>query len=73
MNRGELQQFYVTRGHQAIVDPELFDHMQAVLAEQNRACFKNNNCSGVNAIFKNAHPNQILLIVKFAGLKLIVS
>ena len=34
MNRGELQQFYVTGGHQAIVDPELFDRVQEILAEQ---------------------------------------
>lgn len=33
-NKGELQQFYVSGGHEAIVDPELFDRVQEILAER---------------------------------------
>ena len=33
-NKGELQQFYVSGGHEAIVEPELFDRVQEILAEQ---------------------------------------
>ena len=30
-NKGEVQQYYVTGGHEAIVDPELFDHVQEIV------------------------------------------
>ena len=33
-NKGELQQFYVSGGHEAIVEPSLFDYVQEILAEQ---------------------------------------
>ena len=32
-NKGEVQQFYVTGGHEAIIDPALFDHVQEVVRE----------------------------------------
>ena len=34
-NKGELQQVYVTGGHEPIVEPGLFDYVQEVLAYQN--------------------------------------
>lgn len=42
-NKGQIPQFYVTGGHEAIVDPELFDHMQDVLEYQ-----KDGRSSGMN-------------------------
>jgi protein-arginine kinase activator protein McsA len=42
-NKGQIPQFYVTGGHEAIVDPELFDHIQDVLEYQ-----KDGRSSGKN-------------------------
>ena len=39
-NKGELQQFYVSGGHEAIVEPELFDRVQEILAEQEKVDIK---------------------------------
>ena len=33
-NNGELPQYYVKSGHPAIIDPDLFDHLQEVLMER---------------------------------------
>ena len=30
-NKGEVQQYYVTGGHEAIIDPVLFDHVQEIV------------------------------------------
>lgn len=38
-NKGELQQFYVSGGHEAIVEPALFDYVQTVLSDQNSGMY----------------------------------
>ena len=34
-NRGEVSQYYVSGGHEAIIDPELFDYVQVMRRDRN--------------------------------------
>ena len=34
-NRGEVPQYYVSGGHEAIIDPELFDYVQEMRRDRN--------------------------------------
>ena len=44
-NKGEVQQYYVTGGHEAIIDPVLFDHVQEMIK---RSIEDERGFSGVN-------------------------
>ena len=35
-NKGELPQYYVSGSHEAIIEPELWDHIQEIITERNR-------------------------------------
>ena len=46
-NTGQLQKYYVTAGHDAIVAPELFDHVQELLSDRRNA---EHPYSGIDAL-----------------------
>ena len=66
-NRGEVQSFYVTGAHEAIIDPEDWERVQELIVYNN----EQRRINAHKAKFQNRYPNSGMLKCPYCGASLI--